>query len=160
MTDAILAGAEELARRIDTLLPRAQVPDLEDGEDFAWADALHGVAVGRLDGSGLAMAADALLATGSDFLAPRGALLRAIRDGDGSAFGDALRQLADTWHSDVEEARDAGITELAADLTEWNIFLEGAALVRIARDRGVPVEPFYPFIPAELLAELAAEGRR
>ncbi|HEY6100114.1 MAG TPA: hypothetical protein VIW03_11825, partial [Anaeromyxobacter sp.] len=59
----------------------------------------------------------------------------------------------DEWHRPIEEEREGGITDLYADLTEWNLFLEGAALVRGARARGVAVEPLYPFIPAALLEE-------
>jgi hypothetical protein len=159
MIDAIAAGADARVRRIDALLPSAPAPDLEDAEDFAWADALHGVAAGRIRGAQVGVTAAALAASRSDFLAPRAALLRAAADRDGPAFEDALGALTGAWHAGIEEARAGGITDLSADLTEWNLFLEGAALVRLARGLGVPVAPFYPYLPAELLAATPpAEG--
>jgi hypothetical protein len=157
MTDALAAGQLHLAREIDALLPAQQVPDLEDDEDFAWYSAFHALGVGRLEGKQLAATADGLLATDSDFLAPRGTLLKAIAGRDAKAFRKALAQLTESWHDNIEEARGSGITDIGADLTEWNLFIEGAALVRAARDRGVAVKRFYPHIPSELLGEPPAD---
>lgn len=153
MTDALAAGQIELARRIDALLPARPVEGLEDEEDFAWYAALHAAGLGRLDAAALRALADGMEASGSDFLSPRGKLLGAMADADPEAFGDALGDLTRAWRDAVEEERDSGITDREADLTEWNLFLEGAAVVRAAQAVGVRVERFYPFVPPELLGD-------
>jgi hypothetical protein len=103
--DALAAGALDLARRIDARLPRAQNPDLEDDEDFAWYSALHRLALGEGDASAVARAAEALVATGSGYLTSRGELLRAIATCDANAFDDALAELTREWREGIEEQR-------------------------------------------------------
>jgi len=153
MIDALAAAQRDLALQIDELLPTTQSLDLEDDEDFTWYSSLHALGIGTLDSEGLDDVADQYLASGSEFLRTRGKALKAIASSDADAFDEALAQFTNEWHEAVEEAREPGVTDLGADLTEWNLFLEGAALVRAARAMGMAVASFYRYIPAELIGE-------
>jgi hypothetical protein len=152
LTDALAAGALDLARELDGLLPAASVKGIDDESTFAWYHALHRLSLDAPDaGEAARAAADRLDAVGNESDAPRVALLRAVAAKDGAAFDAALAALTRDWREPIEEEKSGGIYDTYAALTEWNIYLEGVALARMARARGVPVQSFYPYVPADVL---------
>lgn len=153
LTDALAIGQLKLARQIDLLLPhRYSAGRVGDG-DFNWHFAFHSLCLGRIDGSALHVLAEGILATRSEFLAPRRKVLASIAARDGNVFSEALGELTQAWRGLIEEQHNSGHDDHDAALTESKLFLEGAALLRAASDRGLAVEASYPFIPSELGGE-------
>lgn len=152
MVDALAAGSLSIAKELDSLLPNSPDLSLEDEDDFAWHSTLHAIGTGRLDSAAISREAERLGETGSDFLSVRAALLRAIAARNGDAFDDALDRLTEEWRAGVEEQRAGGVFDFDADLTEWNVFLEGIAIVRAAKALGVPVHDEYRHLPRATLS--------
>jgi len=161
LLDALCCGDVELAREIDAALPAAWMPDVESEEDFLYLKILPALTAGG--GPELLPAADSqrLARLLAELETPRLKALDALLRNHERDFEDALAGVTAEWREGIESARDSGAVDPFPDRTEANVFIEGSALVQVARLRGLKTAEQYPFIPAALLrpARTAAARR-
>ncbi|MFP2932175.1 Imm49 family immunity protein [Pyxidicoccus sp. 3LG] len=158
--DAVALGNTELVRNLDermepqwhegmeyeedycyfTLLPRLLSPATPHEELFALLDRMEGALEGASH--------------------PRCDALKALLQGDSKRFDEALRALIDAWNADAERERRGGQGNAFALATEAQVFIEGIALVRVARARGLSTRALYPLIPTPALGEPQAGMKR
>lgn len=160
LLDALCADDVALAREIDDALPEAWMPDVENEEDFLYLKLLPALTPGS--GPEFLSTEDSkrliLLLTELD--TPRLKVLDALRRKHERDFDDALEGVTSEWREGIERARHSGPVDVYHDRTEANVFLEGVALVRVARLRGIQTAEQYPFIPAAILRPLKGASSR
>lgn len=148
LCDALAAGADSLARDIARLSSDMLVKGYEYEEDFLYARLLGLLA---LDEDALPGRAgpllDALERTLDGRDGPRLAMCQALLEPRQEDFDRALEALL----SEHEFRQDARARTLNAmdehSETERYVFVEGLALLRLARRRGLTVQPEHPFLP-------------
>ena len=151
LCDALVAGAEPLARDIAAASARDWLARKEFEDDFYYGRLLCEFVAGEAT-TGLAtedLMAGLIRSTG-DETAPRVRVCQALLERESDAFLNALLELLErhgAWYSarsGTLQAREPGF-EL-----ERAIFMEGLALLRLASLRGLSVdqEAEYPFLPS------------
>ncbi|MCY1047539.1 hypothetical protein OV208_39940 [Corallococcus sp. bb12-1] len=150
LLDALCIGAWDLAREMDGLMPGTWWSDVEEEEDFLFFKLLPALIDGKVEPTDGRRLAALLEATGTARLRAVDAVLRA----DERDFEEALRTLTDDWRIAIEQDRETRPVDPYFDHTEAQVFIEGAALVRLARMRGLKTEGRYDFIPASILRDL------
>jgi hypothetical protein len=147
--DTLAARHDALAREIAAASPRSWTQEGEYEEDYCYMQFLHDHAAGAASGrhdelAALLDRADVALEGGED---PRILACRALLGGDGAAFLEAF--------DDVLREREKWVAEnevlLAHDpafLVRSNLFVEGMALLDLARAAGFDVEPEYLYCPS------------
>lgn len=151
LLDALCAGDVELTREINEALPAAWMPDSENEEDFLYLKLLPALTPGASPELPLAHDTHQLARLLAELDTPRLKALDALTRNHERDFEDALEGVITEWREGIENARDSGPVDIYHDRTEANVFLEGTALVRVARLRGIKTADQYPFIPATLL---------
>lgn len=151
LLDALCAGDVKLTRELDEALPAAWMPDVENEEDFLYLKLLPALTPGAGPESPPAEDTQRLARLLAELDTPRLKALDALLRNHERDFEDALAGVTAEWREGIERARDSGPVDLYHDRTEANVFLEGTALVRVARLRGIKTAEQYPFIPAALL---------
>ncbi|WP_158622259.1 immunity 49 family protein [Corallococcus sp. CA047B] len=150
LLDALCLGAWDLARDIDGAMPATWWSDVEEEEAFLYFKLLPALIDGKVDPGDARKLAALLEAEGTARLRAVDAVLRA----DERAFEDSLRTLTDDWRIAIEQDRETRPVDPYHDHTEAQVFIEGAALVRLARLRGLKAQERYDFIPASILRDL------
>lgn len=145
--DAIACGADDLAVRI----ARASPASFRDGEEYE-EEFLHlrfVMSHFRLR----ALPPEAarllerweLLTDGAD---PRAALCRAVFDRDQDRLDAALPRVVERWEEDLADGREAGVLSADEEATTARVFVELLALLRLAAESGLKVEPDHPRAPS------------
>ena len=153
LIDATAAGADRLVAEITELMPRTLMSDQgEDPEDFAYFQlfmtlAIAPPAIPSLVTSQLGAYADTLLGESP----PRFGVMNAIVNGDPVAFAEYFPALLRDWKTDINERRKAGRIDPYDDLTTANVFIEGLALVQLAKRRGIEPSVEYPRVPEQAI---------
>jgi hypothetical protein len=152
LLDAIAAGAEKLtsdiAREMPTVLRAEQG---EDEEDFCYFQLLMALASAPPDptiaSSQLEAFAEACDGKGSQ----RSEVLGAILKRDSQAFDESFESLSRDWQAGILAKRKAGRLNPYDVLTTANIFVEGLAILRMAKRAGLETHSEYPWIPEPVL---------
>ena len=77
--------------------------------------------------------------------------VKAIYEKDEKLFNESMLLLIEQWRESVKKKRRSDKIEPMYDKTSANIFVEGIALVRLARQNGLDSDLSYSFIPDEIL---------
>lgn len=157
LLDALCAGEPALAREIDEALPAEWMADVENEEDFLYLKLLPALLPGATARSEDTQRLERLLA---ELGTPRLKVLDALLRAHEADFEGALTEVTQEWREGIEKARDSGPVDPYYDRTEAHVFIEGAALVRAARLRGMKTAQQYPFVPATLLRSAAKPSAR
>ena len=152
--DALAAGSLALAREIAALASPVWRQGFEYEDDFCWAR-IVGLLLQGAPGNGGAGAdaeVDALLERFELALqgqpSARLDLARLLARRDGQAFGPAFEELLREQARDIHARVEAGEMDDAASLPARRVFVEGLALLALARLWGLPTEREYRFCPA------------
>ncbi|HYO59977.1 Imm49 family immunity protein [Archangium sp.] len=145
--DALAAGALELARKIASLMPPTWMERMEPEEDFHYFGALLCLVLER-DASGALAAFERCLQGGTSH---RFDTVRALAAKDTAGFDRGLRELCAEEAAWRERQRRSGLFDPHLHQTEAFVFVEGVALVRLARWLGMETPPGYPLIPEPAL---------
>jgi hypothetical protein len=148
-TDTLAARHSALAAEIVTLSPRAWVAEGEYEEDYCYHQFLHDFALAPLSADtaglgGLLDRAEGALEGADD---PRVQICRAFLDRAGSSFLEAfdeLLNLRERWVADNEVL----LAHDPAFQIQSRLFVEGLALLDIARRVGFQTEPEYRYCPS------------
>ena len=147
MLDAIAGDDLQLAAEIFRLSPTAVRPGDEYEDDFFWQRSLGLLLTGapraELDG---ALAALASAAEGA-----RSALANALGVRDPSAFDEAFQSFLEEREATNEEEA-ARAEEEVAIAAGTQVFIEGIAVLKLARHLQIPIADEYPMCPTLALA--------
>jgi hypothetical protein len=149
--DALAAGDIRLATEIADLAPSHWRSDEEREEDFLWRRTLGLLLIGApkpLIEAHLARFATCAV----DEHDARLEVCRALYAADGRAFDEAFRRLL--CHREIENIRSRrrATTDSHRSLAA-QVYIEGIAVLKMARAGGIAIEPEYPMCPALALAE-------
>ncbi len=147
--DTLAARHASLAAEIVTLSPRAWIEEGEYEEDYCYRQFLHDFALVPLSAdtpglSGLLDRAEGALDGADD---PRGQICRAFLARDGAAFLEAFDELLtvrEGWVADNEVL----LAHDPAFRIQSRLYVEGMALLDIARRLGFETEPEYRYCPS------------
>jgi hypothetical protein len=145
MLDAIAANDFSLAGEIFTLSPVSFRPGDEYADDFWWQRFL-GLLVSHAPPAELEIALQAL-AVETEGAGARLGVGRSLLLRDAEAFSDAFQALLVERKSENEEDAVVAEEEIAVAVGT-KIFIEGVAILRLAREAGISVQPDYPMCPA------------
>jgi hypothetical protein len=151
--DALAAQRPDLARRIaEHEEPWHARYEYED--DFLYHRFLHELALEtKPDVTAATLEAMVRVRDGAPW--PRGHVAEALQARESRAFDVAFLKLLDARGEEVSFQRHALGRDDLTFLTDERIFVEGLALVQLARSLGLSVRAEYSFCPAELLATAA-----
>jgi hypothetical protein len=152
LLDAVAVGSAALTRRLDERMETQWQVGLESPEDFGFFRLLPMLASPTTPPDALRDGLEQLEQSleGADY--PRLDVLKALAQGDSTAFEAALVAHVDAYRARMEKARKSGTANPLSLAMDANIFIEGLALVRVARARGLRTRSQYPLIPPILLA--------
>lgn len=153
LLDALALGDTELVRRIDALTVATWQDGMEYEEDFWFLTLLPRLLLPTTRPEELHDGLDAMERALEGIEFPRYDALVALVKGDSEGFEKALLALIDAWRADAERERRGGLGNQFALSTEAHVFVEGIALVRVARARGLDTRSQYPLIPPLALSE-------
>ncbi|MCP3166660.1 Imm49 family immunity protein [Myxococcus qinghaiensis] len=146
--DALVAGQVPLAREMARLAPEQWIPGEEYEEDFVYGRFLHAL---LLDGDQGLEQQEALL----DRMArldpewePRQRLCRALFERDAHAFEVALVEAASEHQRRCDELAATRFSPTLENHTERYVFIEGLALLRLAKAAGLQTEPEHKLMPS------------
>jgi hypothetical protein len=144
MLDAVAGDDLALAAEIFGLSPAAFRPGDEYPDDFCWQRFLGLLAAGaptaELD------AAIAALDAAAEGAGARLAAARALRAREAEAFDEAFRALLAERGAENEE--NAGPAEEEVTVAAGTqVFIEGIAVLKLARQLGIRIQPEYPMCP-------------
>jgi hypothetical protein len=146
---AALAGHDQpRAINLANLAPSEYRPGHEYEADYAYARALHQLVV---VGSGESLVPDLLArctATGDDMSMARAKVVQALLARDQNAFDESFDGLLGKRQDAIQAEKARG--QLAGSIVnaERAIFVEGLALLTIAKQRGLDLRPDYPMCPS------------
>jgi hypothetical protein len=146
--DAWVAGQDALARELARLAPAEWMRGLEYEEDFVYGRFLH---VLLLDGFHASARQEALLARMAELdlePPPQQRLCRALFERDVQAFEDALADAIRAYERHCEELEATRFSPTAEGRTERYVFIEGLALLRLAKAAGLQPEPEHRLMPS------------
>jgi hypothetical protein len=151
MLDAVVGNDLSLAGEIFGLSPPAYRKGDEYEDDFQW-QCLLGL---LLTGAPRPELDDTLgaLEKATDGEGERLEVARALLSRDAEAFDEAFRALVSTQQA-VNEEEDASDEEPAAAAGVY-VFIEGVAVLKVARRLGIRIEPEYPLCPTLALLDQA-----
>nr|WP_276509989.1 Imm49 family immunity protein [Niveibacterium umoris] len=137
-----------LARTIASLSPGAWRSGHEYEDDFCYAQALFNLLAPQRDG--VALAAICARWKGALKGAPgnRLAVIEALRSNDASAFEASFEGLLDERAERISADIARGQLEEAPVIADRLVYVEGLALLRIARRLGFPLQPDYRYCPS------------
>lgn len=146
--DVVAAQANGLLARMLLLLTRDWMRRMEPEELFHYHVAISCLASDSGDMEGTLQAFERSLDGGGS---ARFDVTRALAAGDSNAFDAALQTLIDERCMALEKERKAGIFDPYFHRTEAHVFVEGLALVQLARRRGMEIRRWYRTIPGPAL---------
>jgi hypothetical protein len=79
-------------------------------------------------------------------------VMSALVNSESKAFKESFDGLLDEWKTGIEKRRKAGRLDAYEAPTTANVCIEGLALVRLAKKRGVETREEYPYIPEPAIA--------
>lgn len=152
LLDAIAVGSAALTRHLDERVEARWQEGLEYPEDHGFFWLLPKLASASTPEDELLQGLDRLeqALDGAEY--PRLDVLKALCARDSSAFESALLATIDAYRARMDKARRGGTGNALSLLTDANVFIEGLALVRVARARGLRTRSQYPLIPPIVLA--------
>ncbi|MCY1034839.1 hypothetical protein OV207_25555 [Corallococcus sp. BB11-1] len=151
--DALAVGAWELARQIAAEMTPAWMQRMESEEDFHYFGALIGVLLQRDDLDTELSAYERCLQGGQSF---RFDVVTALAAADGDAFDAGLQGMIEEQSAWVARQQRSGVFDPYRQKTSAFVFVEGVALVRLARHRALKTQQRYRLIPAPALNAGAA----
>ncbi len=151
--DAVAAQATELVNRMLPLLTRDWMRRMEPEELFYYHVTLSYLAGGSGDVEGAMQAFERSLDGGES---ERFNATRALVTGDADAFNAALKAIIEQRCKALEAERKSGLFDPYFHRTEAHIFVEGIALVRLARRRGLQTLRAYRTLPEPALEDPVA----
>lgn len=153
LLDALALGGVDLVRRIDERMPRTWLKGMEYEEDFWFFTLLPRLLLPETRQDDLEDGLDRMAQALEGIEFPRYDVLKALVHADARGFEQALLALSDAWRAEGERERKGGLGNPLALATEAHVFIEGLALVRVARARGLDTCSQYPLIPPPALIE-------
>ncbi len=151
--DAVAAQASDLVERMLPLLPGEWMRRMEPEEHFHYHMALSCLAGGTGDLEGAMQAFERSLDGGES---ERFNAARALVTGDADAFNAALNAIIEQRCKALDAERESGLFDPYFHRTEAHIFVEGIALVRLARRRGLQTLRAYRTLPEPALHDPGA----
>ncbi len=145
---ALAAGSWTLARRIESLSRADWFPDAEYEEDFAFTAAVHALveAHGRVDAAVLTPVLERIAAAVDGAEYARLAVLESLVSGDPGAFERALEDRIEERRATFDIAYPEGRSRIFD--AHRCVFVEGLALIELARVRGYDLEPEHALCPS------------
>ncbi|GHG88973.1 Imm49 family immunity protein [Comamonas sp. JC664] len=147
--DALALGTWDLAGSIAMSMTPKWMQRMEPEEDFHYVGALMALLLQRP--SELATDLDAFERTLQGGSSYRFDIVKALAARDGDAFDVGLLGLIEEQAAQVERQRRSGLFDPYRHKTEAFVFVEGAAVVQLARSLAMPTQERYRLIPAEAL---------
>ena len=160
LLDALALGDVELAVRIDARSEKAFHEGMEYEEDFWFFTLLPKLAVAGTQPQELHGGLEQMKQALRGIAYPRYDVLRALAGGDSKGFERALKALTAAWEAEMKRESGSGQGNPYALSTEARVFVEGVALVRVARARGLRTGSKYRLIPPAALAPPRKSFRR
>lgn len=158
LVDAIAAGAESLAVKIAQDMPRTVAKTQgELVEDFHYFQLLMALSSPTPTDSALTAHLASFEQSLQGGFSPRFDVVSALVTRDATAFEQHLDAFLRMWRLDLEQRRKANRIQAYDATTTAHVCVEGLALVRLAKRRGLSVAPEYPGIPDAVIA-LAPES--
>lgn len=145
MLDAIAANDSPLAAEIFALSPVSFREGDEYPDDFWWQRFL-GLIVSRAPPEDLETALKALAAE-TEGAGARLAVGRALLARDAAAFGEGFQALLVERQAENEDEAGLAAEEVMVAVGT-KVFIEGVAVLRLARQAGLALQPEYPMCPA------------
>ncbi|MBM4061842.1 MAG: hypothetical protein FJ265_12215 [Planctomycetes bacterium] len=149
--DAIAACDEDAARCIAQCCRRTWAKGEEFEEDFLFHELLMQLTqfgASQTDCLAILSRYEAALADTPD---ARLAVLRSLVGSDAGAFDETIRAFLAERIAALDAREQAGSVPGELLATEWHLSVEGVALVRIARARGMDTDRDYPHVPSVAL---------
>lgn len=143
MLDAIAGDDMGLAAEIFRMSPTSFRKGDEYEDDFSW-QRLLGLLLGGVPRHAIAAALSALDAA-ADGGGSRLGVAKALVAGDPEGFGEAFESLLEERAAEVED--DDSTDEDVVAAAGAQVFIEGIAVLKLARQLGIPIEPEYPMCP-------------
>jgi len=147
LLDALAIGSVELVQRMDALLETRWQEGLEYPEDFEFFRLLPRLVSPATAQAELLEGVERMEQVLERAAYPRFEVLEALVHADARAFEEGLLAALDAWQAAWEQARKSGTGNPLGLVTDAHVFVEGIALVRVARARGIRTRSQYPFIP-------------
>jgi hypothetical protein len=144
--DALAAGNLPLAKSIAERLPKEWKLDLEPAEDSFFMAVIAALIAGEPARQQL----EEMEKTVTQ--GPRWAIATSLVNLASEAFEEALAELIEEQRSRVAGRRQGSRIDPYDDATTANLFVQGIALVRLARHLGIRTADQYPLIPDVCLA--------
>jgi hypothetical protein len=160
LLDALAAGDVTLASRIDALARTDFTEGMEYEEDFWFFTVLPKLAATRTNTPEILHGLEQLEQSLRGVRYPRYDALKALSGGNAKAFDKALKALATAWSAELKRGDSAGLGNPYAQSTEGRVFVEGIALIRVARARGLRVQATHRLIPETALGAPGKAPRR
>lgn len=140
--DALAAGEMELAKSIAQRLPVEWNPELEPAEDSHFVGVVAALVVGEPPAQQQLEAMGKIVGEG-----PRWEMAKSLVELDSTGFEAALSDLIEERKNEVDARRKGSRMDPYQDATTANVFVYGAALVRLARFLGMETATEYPLVP-------------
>ena len=160
LLDAFAIGNMELARRIDALARTEFREGMEYEEDFWFFTLLPQLAASRTNTpeilSGLKQMGESL--QGVPY--PRHDVLKALSQNDSKVFDTALKALLKARSDELKRKSRTELGNPYSLSTEGRVFVEGIALLRVARARGLQPRITHRLLPEAALAPTGKAPRR
>lgn len=151
LSDAVAAGDFDLAREVFLLSQQEMRSGDEYEDDFCFNRFMGLCVLGAGDNELDALLARYESAAEGDASA-RFEFCRALRNHDGEGLDEATRGLIRARQHEIEEERLIHSEDLSVAIGCY-VFVEGVALLKLARRRGLPVALEYPLCPAMSLGK-------
>lgn len=145
--DALASGDMALAQRVASSLSTSWLERMEPEEDFHYFGVLGSLLLEQEPSTSLSSFERCLQGGSSS----RFEVVSALATRDSEGFEQALLALVEEESSSLERQRRSGLFDPHLHQTEAFIFVEGVALVRLARRLGLETRPGYRLLPEPAL---------
>jgi glycine cleavage system regulatory protein len=152
LLDAVAAGASELAASIAKLSANTCFAEQGESEDEHWFFRLIAALATQASADELEAMLAAFRAALEGDASSRHDVVAALVARDAAEFAPAFADLLEDWQMEMDSLREEERLEPYDAATVAHICIEGLALLRLAQQRGIPIEPEYPHIPRQVLA--------
>ncbi|MCP3143932.1 immunity 49 family protein [Pyxidicoccus xibeiensis] len=146
--DALAVGAWDLARDIAARMTSTWMQRMEAEEDFHYFGVLSAMLLQRPDLDSELAAFERCLQGGQSY---RFDAVKGLTLADAEAFEAGLQGMIEEQAAWVERQQRSGLFDPYLHKTSAFVFIEGVALVRLARNRALKTEERYRLIPAPAL---------
>lgn len=152
LLDAVAVGSAALTRSLDERVESHWQEGLEHPEDYWFFQLLPKLTSSSTPQDELLHGLDRMEETLEGAEYPRFDALKALTLRDSNAFEAALLATITAHRARMDKSRRSGMGNALGLLTDAHVFIEGLALVRVARARGLRTRSQYPLIPPIVLA--------